>query len=130
MGYLVRSIGFGSRFVLKGSVRNTIEQITTGSLDKFSGESGYAKTTVRTAMGSLEWLHFVHQRSMPISGKKVYFEVETDWWYVILEVLDRETMREFRIMNRALDSVVEMFESAESAKSERNFESPETPAGV
>lgn len=40
------------------------------------------------------------------------------------------TMRELQIMSRALDLVAEMFENAESAKSERNFESPETPAGV
>ncbi|ELY92249.1 transcriptional regulator [Natrialba taiwanensis DSM 12281] len=67
---------------------------------------------------------------MPSNGKKVCFEVEIDCWYVIQEVLDREAMQEFRIMNRALDSVAEMFENAESARSERNFESSKTPAGV
>lgn len=91
------------------------------SLNELAEESGYAKSTVSTAMSALERLHFVHRRSMPES-KKSYFEAETDLWYAAQEILNQEVLREIRIMSRALDSAAETFEKADSAKAQRDLE--------
>jgi DNA-binding transcriptional regulator GbsR (MarR family) len=92
------------------------------SLDELAEESEYAKSTVSTAMSTLERLHLIHRRSVPGEGKKVYFEAETDLWYVLQEFLNREVMREIRVMSRALDSAAETFENAESAKAQHDLE--------
>jgi DNA-binding transcriptional regulator GbsR (MarR family) len=92
------------------------------SLDTLTEESGYAKSTVSTAMRALERLHFVHRRSIPGEGKKAYFEAETDWWYVVQELLNHEVMRELRVMGRALDSAAETLADAESEKAQRDLE--------
>jgi DNA-binding transcriptional regulator GbsR (MarR family) len=92
------------------------------SLDTLTEESGYAKSTVSTAMGTLERLHFVHRRSIPGEGKKAYYEAETDWWYVVQEALNREVMREIRIMGRALDSAAETLSDTDSDKAQRDLE--------
>lgn len=92
------------------------------SLDELSEESEYAKSTVSTAMSTLERLHLIHRRSVPGEGKKAYFEAETDLWYVLQEFMNHEAMREIRVMSRALDSAAETFENAESAKAQRDLE--------
>lgn len=92
------------------------------SLDELSRQSGYAKSTVSTAMGTLERLHMVHRRSIPGEGKKAYFEAETDLWYVVREVLNREVMREIQIMSRALDSAAETFEKTDTEQAARDLE--------
>jgi DNA-binding transcriptional regulator GbsR (MarR family) len=92
------------------------------SLDELAEESGYAKSTVSTAMSTLERLHLVYRRSMLGGGKKAYFEAETDLWYATQGVLNREAMHEIRAMSRALDSAAETFENAESAKAQRDLE--------
>lgn len=92
------------------------------SLDELAGETDYAKSTVSTAMSSLERLHMVRRRSIPGEGKKAYFEAETDWWYVFQEILNQEVMREIRIMSRALDSAAETLEDADSEKAKRDLE--------
>lgn len=92
------------------------------SLDTLTEESGYAKSTVSTAMKPLERMHLVHRRSIPGEGKKAYFEAETDWWYVFQELLNREVMRELQIMGRALDSAAETLADADSEKAQRDLE--------
>jgi DNA-binding transcriptional regulator GbsR (MarR family) len=92
------------------------------SLDELVTETGYAKSTVSTAMNSLERIHMVRRRSIPGEGKKAYFEAETDWWYVFQEILNREVMREIRIMNRALDSAAETLADADSEKAKRDLQ--------
>lgn len=92
------------------------------SLDTLTEESGYAKSTVSTAMSDMNRMHIVHRRSIPGEGKKAYFEAETDLWYIIQELLNREVMREIRIMSRALDSAAETFEQAETDKAKRDLE--------
>lgn len=92
------------------------------SLDELTEESGYAKSTVSTAMGTLSRLHFVHRRSIPGEGKKAYFEAETDWWHVFQEILNQEVMRELRVMGRALDSAAETLADTESEKAQRDLE--------
>jgi DNA-binding transcriptional regulator GbsR (MarR family) len=92
------------------------------SLDTLTEDSSYAKSTVSTAMRTLERLYLVHRRSIPGEGKKAYFEAETDWWYICQELLDREVMREIRVMSRALDSAAETLAAAESEKAQRDLE--------
>jgi DNA-binding transcriptional regulator GbsR (MarR family) len=92
------------------------------SLDELVTATGYAKSTVSTAMNSLERIHMVRRRSIPGEGKKAYFEAETDWWYVFQEILNQEVMREIRIMSRALDSAAETLADADSEKAKRDLE--------
>ncbi len=72
------------------------------SLDDLVERSGYAKSTVSTAMQDLERLHVVHRRSVPGEGKRLFFEAETDFWHIIQQVMNQEVKREIRMMNRAL----------------------------
>ncbi|MFB6176837.1 MAG: GbsR/MarR family transcriptional regulator, partial [Halobaculum sp.] len=60
------------------------------SLDELVAESGYAKSTVSTAMKDMERLHLVYRRSIPGEGKKAFFEAERDFWTVFQEFLRRE----------------------------------------
>lgn len=92
------------------------------SLDELVAETGYAKSTVSTAMNSLERIHMVRRRSIPGEGKKAYFEAETDWWHIFQEVLNQEAMREIRVMTRALDSAAETLEDVDSEKAKRDLE--------
>jgi len=92
------------------------------SLDDLTEESGYAKSTVSTAMSTLERFHLVRRRSLPGEGKKAFFEAETDLWYVLQQFFENEVSREIRIMSRALDSAAEQLENADSERAERDLE--------
>lgn len=92
------------------------------SLDELTEESGYAKSTVSTAMRTLERFHLVHRRSLPGEGKKAYFEAETDLWYVFQQFLQQEVTREIQIMTRALDQAAETLEDAEGERAQRHLE--------
>jgi DNA-binding transcriptional regulator GbsR (MarR family) len=92
------------------------------SLDALVDESGYAKSTVSTAMSTLERFHLVRRRSLPGEGKKAFFEAETDLWYVLQQFFENEVSREIRIMSRALDSAAEQLENADSERAERDLE--------
>ena len=91
------------------------------SLDRLVAESGYAKSTVSTAMSSLERFHLVQRRSMPGEGKKAFFEAEEDLWYVLEQVLDEQVRREIQIMTRALDAAEGTLEAAESDRAETDL---------
>ncbi|MFB6075267.1 MAG: GbsR/MarR family transcriptional regulator [Haloarculaceae archaeon] len=82
------------------------------SLDTLVAKSDYAKSTVSTAMSTLERLHLVHRRSMPGEGKKAFFEAERDIWHVFQEFLRHEVTREIDIMTRALADAAEDLEAA------------------
>mgnify|MGYP000162144257 FL=1 len=92
------------------------------SLDALAEESGYAKSTVSTAMTTLERFHLVHRRSLPGEGKKAFFEAETDLWYVFQQFLGQEVAREIRIMSRALDEAAADLEDAEDERAEYHLE--------
>ncbi|WP_436925861.1 GbsR/MarR family transcriptional regulator [Halosimplex amylolyticum] len=92
------------------------------SLDELAAESGYAKSTVSTAMTTLERFHLVHRRSLPGEGKKAFFEAETDLWYVFQQFLRQEVTREIRIMSRALDEAAETLEAADGERAEYHLE--------
>lgn len=92
------------------------------SLDELSSESEYAKSTVSTAMNTLERVHMVRRQSIPGEGKKVYFETETDLWYVFQQLLNQEVIREIQIMRRALDSAAETLADTDTEKAQRDLD--------
>ncbi len=92
------------------------------SLDELTERSGYAKSTVSTAMKSLERLHLVHRRSVPGEGKKAFFEAEREFWQVLQELLRREVRREIDVMTRALEDAEEKLEAAEDERADRDLE--------
>jgi len=96
------------------------------SLDELVEESGYAKSTVSTAMQKMSRLHLVHRRSIPGEGKKAFYEAETDFWRVIQQFLQHEVRREVDIMTRALDSAAERLEDADSDTAEAYLERVES----
>jgi len=100
------------------------------SMDDLVERSEYAKSTVSTAMKTLERYHFVHRRSMPGEGKKAYFEAETDFWHIFQEFLQREATRELQIMTRALDSAAEQLADADSDQAERDLQKIRTLQSV
>jgi DNA-binding transcriptional regulator GbsR (MarR family) len=95
------------------------------SLDELAAESEYAKSTVSTAMSTLERFHLVHRRSIPGEGKKAYFEAETDLWYVFQQFLQQEVAREISVMTRALDDAAETLEKADGEQAQRDLEKVE-----
>jgi len=92
------------------------------SLDALVEESGYAKSTVSTAMSTLERYHMARRRSLPGEGKKAFFEAETDFWYVFQQFLDNEVAREIRIMSRALEGAAEKLEAADGERAASDLE--------
>lgn len=92
------------------------------SLDELVERSGYAKSTVSSAMGALERFHMVHRRSVPGEGKRAYFEAETDFWYVFQQFLQQEIQREIDTMTRALDQAETILEASNEDRAERDLE--------
>jgi len=85
------------------------------SLDELAEESGFAKSTVSTAMKELERFHMVHRRSVEGEGKRAFFEAERDFWHILKQFLDREVRREIDTMARALDDAEAALEAAAAA---------------
>ncbi|MFB6205213.1 MAG: GbsR/MarR family transcriptional regulator [Haloglomus sp.] len=92
------------------------------SLDDLVEQSGYAKSTVSTAMNALERFHLVQRRSLPDEGKRAFFEAERDFWYVVREFLQNEVRREVTVMSRALEDAAETLADAEGERAERDLE--------
>ncbi|WP_276271859.1 GbsR/MarR family transcriptional regulator [Haloarcula litorea] len=92
------------------------------SLDELVAASGYAKSTVSSAMQSLERLHLVHRRSIPGEGKKAFYEAERDFWTVLQELLRREVQYEIDTMTSALAEAEETLSDADSEQAERDLE--------
>lgn len=92
------------------------------SLDELVERSGYAKSTVSSAMGALERFHMVHRRSIPGEGKRAYFEAETDFWYVFQQLFQQEVQREIDTMTRALEQAEETLEASDTDRAERDLE--------
>ncbi|MFC3477345.1 GbsR/MarR family transcriptional regulator [Halobacterium litoreum] len=92
------------------------------SLDELADESGFAKSTVSTAMKELERFHMVHRRSISGEGKKAFFEAERDFWRIVQEFLNREVRREIETMTRALDEAEAAFEDADSDRAAKDLE--------
>lgn len=92
------------------------------SLDELSEQSGYAKSTVSTAMKTLERYHLVNRRSIPGEGKKAYYEAEDDLWYAIQRFLDEQVSREVDVMSSSLDKSEQLLEDADSKEAQRHRE--------
>lgn len=92
------------------------------SLDDLVAETGYAKSTVSTAMSRLERFHLVQRRSLPGEGKRAFFEVERDLWDVFQQLLDAEVRREVALMTRALDEAETALSAAEGERADRDLE--------
>lgn len=92
------------------------------SLDELAERSGYAKSTVSTAMSALERYYLVYRRSLPGEGKRAFFEAERDWWTVIEQVLETEGQREIATMTRALDVAENHLEGSEQAQADADLE--------
>ena len=96
------------------------------SLDELVEESGYAKSTVSTAMSTLERFHLVQRRSMPGEGKRAFFEAQDDFWYVFQQFLDQQVRREIEMMSRALEAAEMVLEEADREDAERDLEKVRT----
>ncbi|MFB6133759.1 MAG: GbsR/MarR family transcriptional regulator [Halanaeroarchaeum sp.] len=92
------------------------------SLDELVAESGYAKSTVSTAMKDLQRMHLVRRRSIPGEGKKAFYEAERDFWAVMQEFLEREVRREVDTMSRSLESAEKTLEESDSEQAEKDLE--------
>jgi DNA-binding transcriptional regulator GbsR (MarR family) len=92
------------------------------SLDGLVERSGYAKSTVSTTLKKLDRLHFVHRRSVPGEGRKVFYEAERDFWRIGQDLLRDEVLREIAIMTRALSSAAETLEDVEGERAETDLE--------
>jgi DNA-binding transcriptional regulator GbsR (MarR family) len=92
------------------------------SLDELAEESGFAKSTVSTAMKELERFHMVHRRSIEGEGKRAFFEAERDFWHILKQFLDREVRREIDTMTRALDDAEAALEAADGERASRDLE--------
>jgi DNA-binding transcriptional regulator GbsR (MarR family) len=92
------------------------------SLDELVAESGYAKSTVSTAMSTLERFHLVKRRSLSGEGKKAFFEAEGDFWYVFQQFLEQQVRREIRVMSRALQAAELVLEDFDDEQAEADLE--------
>lgn len=92
------------------------------SLDDLVERSGYAKSTVSTAMQDMERLHVVHRRSIPGEGKRLYFEAETDFWQILQQLLNQEVRREIRTMTQALESAEAELEALDHEQAAADLE--------
>lgn len=92
------------------------------SLDELVDASGYAKSTVSTAMKQMEHLRLVQRRSIPGEGKRAFFEAETDLWRVVQEFLKHEVKREIDIMTRALEDAESTLEAADHPQASDDLE--------
>jgi DNA-binding transcriptional regulator GbsR (MarR family) len=92
------------------------------SLDALVAESGYAKSTVSTAMKDMERFHVVYRRSVPGQGKKAFYEAERNFWTVVQEFLRQEVQREITTMQSALDDAEQTLESTDDEQAARDLE--------
>ena len=60
------------------------------SFDELAEQSGYAKSTVSTAMRGLDSHGLVHRRSVPGEGNKAFYEVRNDPWTAFRRTLVNE----------------------------------------
>ncbi|MFB6086856.1 MAG: GbsR/MarR family transcriptional regulator [Halodesulfurarchaeum sp.] len=92
------------------------------SLDELVEKSGYAKSTVSTAMKDMAKLHLVHRRSQRGEGKRAFYEAERDFWTIVQEFLRGEVKREIAVMTRALEEAERTLEAAEDEQARSDLE--------
>jgi DNA-binding transcriptional regulator GbsR (MarR family) len=92
------------------------------SLDSLVAKSGYAKSTVSTAMKDLQRMHMVQRRSLEGEGKKAFYEAERDFWTVLQEFLRREVQREIDTMTRSLDRAEDQLAGVDTEQAQRDLD--------
>ena len=92
------------------------------SLDDLVAKSGYAKSTVSTAMNTLERYYLVQRRSLPGEGKRAFFEAEDDFWYIFQQFLDQQVRREIEMMSRALEASETVLEGTDDEEAQADLE--------
>lgn len=88
------------------------------SLDNLVDRSGYAKSTVSTAMTTLERFHMVQRRSLPGEGKRAFFDAQEEFWYVFQQFLETTVRREVETMSRSLAASAMLLKELETPASE------------
>lgn len=92
------------------------------SLDELVEKSGYAKSTVSSAMTDMQQLHMVYRRSISGEGKKAFYEAERDFWTFIQEFLRSQVQREVTVMSRALADAEETLADADGERAEQDLQ--------
>jgi DNA-binding transcriptional regulator GbsR (MarR family) len=92
------------------------------SMDDLVEESGYAKSTVSTAMSTLERFQLVRRRTRAGEGKRAFFEAEEDFWYIFQQFLDQRVRREIEMMTRSLRAAEMVLEQGDDERSERDLD--------
>lgn len=91
------------------------------SLDTLAAESGYAKSTISTAMNTLERFHLVQRRSLPGEGKRAFFEAEEAFWDIFQQFLDQQVRRELDQLSRALEAAGMVLEEADDDRAQTDL---------
>lgn len=91
------------------------------SLDDLAAESGYAKSTVSTAMSELERAQLVDRRSIPGEGKRVFFEAEADLWRAFQQFLDTTARQEIETMSGALEEAAQLLDADGSEQADEDL---------
>ena len=91
------------------------------SLDELTAESGYAKSTVSTAMATLERAQLVDRRSIPGEGKRVFFEAEEDLWRAFQQFLDTTARQEIETMSSALEEAARLLDADNSEQADEDL---------
>lgn len=91
------------------------------SLDDLAAESGYAKSTVSTAMATLERAKLVDRRSIPGEGKRVFFEAEEDLWCAFQQFLDTTARQEIETMSGALEEAARLLDADDSKPADEDL---------
>lgn len=92
------------------------------SLDDLVAASGYAKSTVSTAMTTLERFHMVQRRSLPGEGKRAFFEAEDDFWYAVQQFLETTFRRELGAMSRSFEASAMLLEETDTHDADADLE--------
>lgn len=95
------------------------------SMDDLAAESGYAKSTVSTAMATLTDLGLVTRQSQPGEGKRVFFEPEDDLWTVFETLLGDRIGAELDGTTRSLRAAKIVYEEVDTEQARRDREQVE-----
>ena len=89
------------------------------SIPELVEATGYAKSTISTVTRKLTRIGLVHRRSSSGGGRRVRFEAETDFWFVVQDVLQQHVRRELTGTRRRLDEALEQLDGEAAGDRER-----------
>jgi DNA-binding transcriptional regulator GbsR (MarR family) len=76
-------------------------------------ETGYAKSTISNVTRKLTRVGMVRRRSSGGGGRRVQFEPETDFWFIVGDVLRQYAHREMQTTRRTLDRALDRLDEVE-----------------